>query len=39
MKRIGMVIGIKPEHIAEYKRTYAAVWPEVLARISGQQHP
>ena len=34
MKRMGMVIGIKPEHIAEYKRTHAAVWPEVLARIS-----
>jgi hypothetical protein len=31
---MGMVIGIKPEHIAEYKRTHAAVWPEVLARIS-----
>jgi len=34
MKRMGMVIGIKPEHIAGYKRTHAAVWPEVLARIS-----
>jgi L-rhamnose mutarotase len=34
MKRMGMVIGIKPEHIAEYKRTHAAVWPGVLARIS-----
>jgi L-rhamnose mutarotase len=32
MKRMGMVI--KPEYIAEYKRTHAAVWPEVLARIS-----
>ena len=32
MERMGMVI--KPEHIAEYKRTHAAVWPEVLARIS-----
>ena len=34
MKRMGMVIGIKPEQIAEYKRTHAAVWPEVLAKIS-----
>ena len=32
MKRMGMVI--KPEYIAEYKRTHAAVWPGVLARIS-----
>jgi L-rhamnose mutarotase len=28
------VIGIKPERIAEYKKTHAAVWPEVLAKIS-----
>jgi L-rhamnose mutarotase len=34
MKRMGMVIGIKPERIAEYKKTHAAVWPEVLAKIS-----
>ena len=34
MKRMGMVIGIKPERIAEYKRTHAAVWPEVLAKIA-----
>jgi L-rhamnose mutarotase len=34
VKRMGMVIGIKPDRIAEYKRTHAAVWPEVLARIS-----
>ena len=34
MKRMGMVIGVKPEHIAEYNRTHAAVWPEVLARIT-----
>ena len=30
MKRMGMVIGIKPRRIAEYKKTHAAVWPEVL---------
>jgi L-rhamnose mutarotase len=34
VKRIGMVIGIKPDRIAEYKQTHAAVWPEVLAKIS-----
>jgi L-rhamnose mutarotase len=34
MKRMGMVIGIKPERIEEYKKTHAAVWPEVLAKIS-----
>jgi len=34
MKRMGMVIGIKSERIAEYKKTHAAVWPEVLAKIS-----
>jgi L-rhamnose mutarotase len=34
MQRIGMVIGVKPEKIEEYKRLHAAVWPEVLAKIS-----
>lgn len=34
MKRMGMVIGIKPEHIAQYKQLHADVWPEVLAKIS-----
>ncbi len=33
MQRMGMVIGIKAEHIAEYKRQHAAVWPTVLERI------
>ena len=33
MQRMGMVIGIRPEHIAEYERLHAAVWPEVLATI------
>ncbi len=33
MQRMGMMIGIAPEHIAEYKRLHAAVWPEVLATI------
>ncbi len=34
MQRFGQVIGIKPEHIEEYERLHAAVWPEVLATIS-----
>jgi L-rhamnose mutarotase len=34
MQRVGMVIGIAPERIAEYKRLHAAVWPAVLARLA-----
>ena len=34
MKRFGQLIGIKPEHIAEYERLHAAVWPGVLKTIS-----
>ncbi|QKV19072.1 L-rhamnose mutarotase [Oricola thermophila] len=34
MQRMGMVIGLKPEKVAEYKRLHAAVWPEVLDMIS-----
>ena len=34
MKRMGMVIGIRPEKIAEYKRLHAETWPEILAKIS-----
>lgn len=34
MRRMGWVIGIRPEKIAEYKALHAAVWPDVLARIS-----
>lgn len=34
MRRMGMTIGIKPEHIDAYKRLHAAVWPEVLATIA-----
>ena len=35
MKRMGMVIGIKPEMIEEYKRLHANAWPEVLKQIKG----
>jgi len=34
MKRYGSVIGLKAEKIAEYKQLHAAVWPEILAKIS-----
>ncbi|MDZ4392288.1 L-rhamnose mutarotase [Cypionkella sp.] len=34
MQRMGMMIGLKPEKLAEYKELHAAVWPEVLARIT-----
>ena len=34
MKRMGMVIGVRPDQIADYKRVHAAVWPEILAKIS-----
>ena len=34
MQRMGQVIGITPERIAEYRRTHADVWPEVLAMIA-----
>lgn len=33
MRRYGQVLSIKPEHIDEYERIHAAVWPEVLATI------
>ena len=34
MQRMGMVIGLRPDKIEVYKRLHAAVWPEILARIS-----
>ena len=34
MQRMGMVIGIKPDKIDEYKRLHAAAWPDVLAQIA-----
>ena len=33
MKRVGMVIGIRPEKIEEYKRLHADAWPGVLRQI------
>jgi len=34
MQRMGMVIGLKAEKVAVYKRLHAAVWPEILEMIS-----
>lgn len=34
MQKMGMVIGIAPEHIVEYKALHATVWPQVLARLT-----
>ena len=34
MKRYGMVIGVKQEKIDEYKKLHAAVWPDVLKKIT-----
>jgi L-rhamnose mutarotase len=33
VQRYGMVIGVKPEKIAEYRKLHAAAWPGVLAKI------
>jgi L-rhamnose mutarotase len=33
IKRIGSVIGVKPDQIAEYERIHAEVWPGVLATL------
>ena len=33
MRRMGRVIYLKPEIVAEYKRIHAVVWPEVLKAI------
>lgn len=34
MRRMGQVIGIRPEKIEEYKRLHAEAWPGVLAKIT-----
>ena len=33
MKRYGMICGVKPDRIEEYKKLHAAVWPDVLKNI------
>ena len=34
MQRMGMVIGLQSDKVAEYKALHAAVWPEILSLIS-----
>lgn len=34
MKRYGMVIGLRADKVDEYQRLHAAVWPDVLQRIT-----
>ena len=34
MQRMGMLIGVHADKIAEYRSLHAAVWPEVLARLA-----
>lgn len=34
MQRMGMVVKLKEEHIEKYKQLHAAVWPDILAKIS-----
>ena len=33
--RMGMVIGVRPERVAEYKALHAAPWPEMDAALKG----
>ncbi|MEM8728745.1 MAG: L-rhamnose mutarotase [Pseudomonadota bacterium] len=37
MKRMGLIIGIRPEKIDEYKRLHADPWPGVLDQIKDSQ--
>jgi L-rhamnose mutarotase len=34
VQRMGMVIGVRPEKLAEYKRLHAEPWPETNAALS-----
>ncbi len=34
MHRYGMVINVRPEKVEEYKKLHAAVWPDVLKKIT-----
>lgn len=34
MRRYGMVIQVRPERLGEYARLHAAVWPDVLKKIT-----
>ena len=32
-RRYAQIVKLKPEHVEEYKKVHAAVWPEVLKQI------
>ena len=34
MKRYGMVIGLHPDKVSEYRKLHAAVWQDVLKKIT-----
>lgn len=34
MQRMGQIVGLNADKVAEYKRLHAAVWPEILTMIS-----
>ena len=34
VRRMGMVIGVKPDKLAEYKRLHAEPWPDMNAALS-----
>ena len=34
MKRLGMMIGIKPDKIEDYKELHRNVWPEILENLT-----
>ena len=33
-KRVGQLLGLRPERLEEYKRHHAAIWPEIAAAIA-----
>lgn len=32
-RRVAQIVKLKPEHVEEYKKCHAKVWPEVLKQI------
>ncbi|PZX17075.1 L-rhamnose mutarotase [Palleronia aestuarii] len=34
MRRMGWILGIAPDRVAEYRELHAAVWPDVLSMIA-----
>lgn len=33
VRRFGQVLGLRPEHLAEYERRHAQLWPEIAAAL------